>query len=481
MPRYVEPAKVTGRAVFRDVAVVDPKHGQPIPGRDVLIDNGVVVSSQRTGGYFGDAEIIEGEGRFLTPGFNDMHTHVLNNLTDADGTFALMLANGITGFRQMSGSSDLLARRSKGRLPTPLGAPKLHATSGELLTPLNAGNPAAAISVVVEQHAQGADFIKVGSVDPGTFLAALGKAIDLGIPLGGHLPPSLFPADASRKGVGFIEHLGPGIALFGAVSTRRAEIAAITASQPKVRLPKPTVPGIQWLADKALERLVVNPAVLTSKATALTLQIADASYDADLAEVLAMTFVRHTTWQTPTLVRLHTQQFPDSDEHTADPRRDYMRRDELRAWDRSLKHFLKLPTETRDVLAAHWDAQLRLTGEFARLGVPMVTGTDSCGATGVIPGFALHDEFDYLAEAGVSARQILQMTTTEAARSIGKPKAFGRVTPGQPADLVLLDRDPTLDHTALHTIEGVMRGGHWWGRPELDAILARVAATHGAR
>uniref|UniRef100_A0AAU3GL59 Amidohydrolase family protein n=1 Tax=Streptomyces sp. NBC_01401 TaxID=2903854 RepID=A0AAU3GL59_9ACTN len=179
--------------------------------------------------------------------------------------------------------------------------------------------------------------------------------------------------------------------------------------------------------------------------------------------------------------RVHTQQFGDSPEHTEDPRRRYMAPGELRAWDRSSRKFARLPAVTRDALHHHWDAQLRMTRTFADAGVPMVTGTDACGAAGIIPGFSLHDEFGHLAEAGIDPLTILRMTTTEPARFLGDEGASGRVLPGMPADLVLLTEDPLVDHTALRRIAGVMREGSWWSRADLDAVLERVAAEPGAR
>ncbi|WP_405748605.1 amidohydrolase family protein [Streptomyces sp. NBC_01020] len=154
--------------------------------------------------------------------------------------------------------------------------------------------------------------------------------------------------------------------------------------------------------------------------------------------------------------------------------------EELRTWDKSAKKFAKLPDLTRNALHNHWSAQLRMTRTFADAGVPMVAGTDACGAAGVIPGFALHDEFDHLAEAGLDPLTILRTTTTEPARFLGEEGEFGRVVTGMPADLVLLDEDPLEDHTALREIAGVMRDGSWWSRAELDAILERIAGRPGA-
>lgn len=54
--------------------------------------------------------------------------------------------------------------------------------------------------------------------------------------------------------------------------------------------------------------------------------------------------------------------------------------------------------------AAKPDSNMRIAEmakTFADAEVPTVAGSDACGAAGIIPGFALHDEFDLLAEEGL--------------------------------------------------------------------------------
>ncbi|MFE6365685.1 amidohydrolase family protein [Streptomyces sp. NPDC057806] len=383
--------------------------------------------------------------------------------------------------RGRSGGEHRVAQGAReGTLPRPTGAPALKATSGDLLTPLNASTAEAAVQAVREQHRDGADFVKAGATTRTTFMAALEEANRLGMLLGGHLPPDLDPREAARGGVWSIEHLGPGVTVFAAASSREAEVRSKNAARKLPPIPRMKFPGADKLVMKLIKGMAVNPATSTSETEAHAYELADGSYDQDKAEELAALFVQHTTWQCPTLIRVHTQQFGDSPEHTADPRRRYMAPEELRAWDKSARKFAKLPDATRTALRGHWAAQLRLTKTFADAGVPMVAGSDACGAAGIIPGFALHDEFDYLAEARLDPLTIVRMATTEPARFLGEDGTFGRVVAGMPADLVLLERDPLLDHTALHRIAGVMRDGSWWPRAELDAILDCVAARPGA-
>ncbi|WP_406314445.1 amidohydrolase family protein [Streptosporangium sp. NBC_01639] len=480
MSRYVEPSSINGRVLIRDVTVADPLDGRRTPGQDVVVEGNKIKSVTATGAPVAGAHVVEGGGRFVVPAFMDMHTHALNTPEDVDGAYALMLANGVVGFRQMSGSRALLKSRHEGTLPQPTGAPALKATAGDLLTPLNAGTVDGVVQAVREQHRDGADFIKAGATTRTTFMAALKEANRLGIRLGGHLPADLDPREAAREGVWSVEHLGPGVTVFAAVSSREAEVRAMNATRKLPPIPKVTFPGADKLVMKLVKGMAVNPATGTSELEAHAYELADGSYDQNKAEELAALFVEHTTWQCPTLIRVHTQQFGDSPQHAEDPRRRYMAPRELRAWDKSAKKFSKLPDGTRTALRNHWTAQLRMTKTFADAGVPMVVGTDACGAAGIIPGFALHDEFDHLAEAGLDPLTILRMTTTEPARFLGEEGAFGRVIPGMPADLVLLKEDPLEDHTALRKIAGVMRDGSWWSRADLDAVLQRVAAKPGA-
>ncbi|MBD3780021.1 MAG: amidohydrolase family protein [Micrococcales bacterium] len=483
MSRYVGEAVATGRIVIRNVTVVDPGDGSSLAGQDVTVRDGVIAAIASTGASSSGESVVDGTGKWLVPGYLDMHAHALNDPSDVDGAYALMLANGVTGFRQMSGSPALLAARRSGTLPAPVGAPRVLAIPGTILTAMNAGTPQAAATTVREQQRDGADFVKAGTVGGPGLRAALEEGARIGIPVLGHLPADMDPREAARLGMRSMEHLGPGASMFAAASSREDDVRPREAAPSAEPGPLAALlsTGDEHALEQIIRELTVNPAARTSPDDARALALADDTFDEEKAEALAEIFVRYETWQCPTLVRTHTQQFPHSSAHARDARRRYMAPDELERWDVSAARFAQLPAAVRDTLERHWQSQLRLTRILADAGVPMLAGTDADGASGVIPGFALHDEFAYLAEAGLSPVTILRMATSEAARFLHLDAELGSIAPGFRADAVLLDADPFSTHEALGAVAGVLRGGDWWDSRSLDDALRSVERAPGAR
>ena len=159
--------------VIRGVTVVDPRDGSLRAGQDVRITGDQIAGvepGRDGGGVPAAAQVVDGAGRYLVSGFADMHAHPLG-AGDPSGSFDLMLAHGITGFRQMSGSVRMLKDRAAGTL-MPAGAPRLLAMPGTVLTPFNAGSVATAAATVREQHDLGADFIKAALVTSEVFYQA---------------------------------------------------------------------------------------------------------------------------------------------------------------------------------------------------------------------------------------------------------------------------------------------------------------------
>jgi hypothetical protein len=471
--------------VIRDVTVVDSRDGSLRAGQDVRIAGKQIVSVEpaaRSAQVSTDAQIIDATGQYLVPGFNDMHAHPFG-AGDPSGGLDLMLAYGITGVRQMSGSARMLRERAAGTL-VPAGAPRLLAMPGTVLTPFNAGSAAAAVATVREQHELGADFIKAALVTSEVFYAAQQEYRRLGIPILGHLPNGIDVTRASGEGVRSVEHLGPGVSMLACCSAEEQAVQDEVTARPAPRLPKvpaPVMPLLEPIAERMVAKLVVNPLNRSRPADIAILEHAASTFDPGAAAALAARFASDGTWQVPTLIRTRTMHLCDDPAFRREQALRYVAPSVLRGWSKAAKKFSGFPAGARQTFRDVYGVMLNLTKVLDEAGVKMLAGSDSGGAAWEVPGLALHQEFDELARAGLSPLRVLQLTTWNAAEFLGATDVMGTVAAGKHADLVLLDANPvgSVDH--LHRIRGVVRGGRYLGPADLDALREKAAAAWSAR
>lgn len=381
-------AQVSAGYVLRGGTAIDPRGGGVTSDADVVVGGGRV-SAVTTGpapGLPDDVPVVDVRGRFVVPGFEEMHAHPLEQ--DAPGCYELMVAHGISGFRQMSGSRDLLRRRTDGDLPLPEISPELRELPGSVMTPLNGGTEKQAALTVAEQHAAGADFIKSAMLTPETFAAAQAEARALGIPILGHLPAGVDVEAASRAGLRSIEHLGPGVPLLGRCSTHADHVRETAASGRSPRVPR--IPGLTPLLERVagplIQRVLVNPSARMPGSEARLLDEALTSFDVTRAGRLAARFAGDGTWNVPTLIRMKSIYRCDEPEFTANDELRYVSPDALERWAASNARFATLPTSTRRTMRSVYSRLLELTAVLAQAGAPMLTGSDSCVAGWLVPG-----------------------------------------------------------------------------------------------
>ena len=478
-PKTFERARVLGdsrRLVIAGATVIDPRTGARRAGATVVTGQGRILSVGGEAPAPGpDVEVLDAEGDFIVPGYNDMHSHVLE-LDDPSGALALMLAEGVTGFRQMSGSMALLVQRRSGGLKVPQASPALLQTPGEVLTPLNAATPDAARAEVRRQKAAGADFIKVGFISPDAFRAALNEARAARIPILGHLQEGVDAAEASNLGFRSIEHLGPGATLWLGCSSIEAELKAKTPP-PRVPSPPKGVPFLRQLILRRLQTMLINPAAFASPESVERLGRASETFDEGKFRTLAAQFIADGLWHVPTLVRLRTTQLADLPDYRDAEFLRFMPKDAINRLNKVTRRFCNLPSETRRTYQAVYPRQLRLIRALADAGVRMMAGTD--GGLLAAPGLSLREEFGELAKAGFTPLEILRMATCNPADYLGRADTMGAVEPGMDANLVVLSADPTEDVGNLHAISAVVRNGKRYDHSELDALKAQVARHHG--
>jgi imidazolonepropionase-like amidohydrolase len=457
-------------------SVVDPRDGSIAADVSIRIRNGHIVGVSRREAFREDAntERIDATGKFIVPGYNDMHSHALN-LGDPSGSLALMLAEGVTGFRQMSGSPALLKKRRNNTLPIGPMAPALLETPGTILTPLNAGSSKAAAAEIRRQQAQGADFVKMVMADPEVFMAAVEEAVAVGIPILGHLQEGVDVVAAAQAGFRSVEHLGPGSPVWSSCSIIDEELRSQAYERPVIKAPPVKFPFLERIVAWRMQKLLVNPAAFSDPIDVARIQRALDTFSEDKAAAVAAKLAEHGTWQVPTMVRLRSMEYAGAPEYESDDSLAYLPAKNIKRWRAVTAKFLALPIESQTTYRDLYPRQLRLAKLFADNGVPMMTGTD--GGSMMAPGLTLRQEFAELAKAGLSPLKILQMTTINPAEYLGRQDTMGTVEPGRNADLVVLDANPLDDVRNLHRINAVIRAGTHFSAAELAALQARVSAS----
>lgn len=110
---------------------------------------------------------------------------------------------------------------------------------------------------------------------------------------------------------------------------------------------------------------------------------------------------------------------------------------------------------------------LELVGALNERGVTVLAGTDAPNPT-TIPGFALHEELDLLAQAGMSSPAILKSATADANDHIFGDRRHGRIALGATANVIITNENPLSDITVLARFSALMRNGVYQPR---SAIL----------
>jgi hypothetical protein len=443
------------------VAVIDATGSPPQLDMTVIISGGYITGlgpAPKTK-IPPDAEVIDASKKFLIPGLWDMHIHVDDSelypthpsRADKEAVFPLLIANGVTGVRDMGGGLEQIQQwRTSIELGNLLG-PRIF-TPGPLLDgkfpvwlgEMRVESEAEARDAVRSLVRRGADFIKVyDSISPGPYFALADEAKRLGMVFAGHVPERLSAAQVSDAGQKSLEHM---LNFPLDCSTREEEFRRDIAAKyddPEADLPE-LFPG--------------NAEVLSS-------------YSRQKCLTLFSRFAHNGTWLCPTLHNNWRHA------HNADPA--LIDDERARFYPEVFRAYWK--TKTSDErrrspkFVAQWQGYYELVREMIpdvqRAGVGLLAGSDSGANEYSVPGFSLHDELAELVSAGLTPMQALQSATLNAARYLGITDAFGSVEVGKIADLVLLEGNPLQDIRNTRKISAVVVNGEIFGKSELQKIL----------
>lgn len=432
------------------VTIIDPATGTRRSDVTVLVDGAKIIRvarAQRAALPRG-AKRIDGSGKYLIPGLWDMHVHLFNNAS-RPGTdnrsvyFPLLIANGITGVRDMwtDPEDNALARRWRSEMDSGRSFGPRIATGSSIIdgvpatwpNSIAAADEASARAAVRREKAAGAGFIKVYErLGRPTYFAIADEARRVRLPFAGHVPFGITATEASRIGQRSIEHLTD---MTASCSAQEAEMRA----------------GPENRARSLL---------------------AASAYDAAKCRRLGQLFARNGTAHAPTLV-MHSGRLIAPFARTADPRLRFLPGDVQASWRAADTERAKRDST---VLRGMFDTYGRIVADLSRGGAMILAGTD-LGNPHVFAGSSLHDELGLLVRAGMSNQAALASATTNPVRYLGLERTLGSIAAGKLADFLLLDADPLADIGNTRRIAGVVSNGRYFDRDELASMQQAAAAA----
>lgn len=451
MPRVI----VAALAVFATAVWADPPAEQPLAivhvalidgtGAPLRPDTTVIATGNRitaigpagTTRVPAGARVVDGTGKYLTPGLWDMHVH-LSML--GPSVLSILVAAGVTDVRDMGGDLvELKLWRDEIAAGTRLGpgivmagpildGPNDAAAVGYFHLPV--ANATEARDAVELLAGLGVDFIKVhAGLSRESYLAIVEASRKAGRRFVGHIPGPISAEEASNAGQAMIEHTE-------------------TLTEKALHAPKD---------DAEMVRQVL-------------------AYPRDQAARLFAVLVKNHTAFDPVLVSYWVWAHGDDPSIRVDPRRDILAPRVIESWKRQGGDdpSWKDVGQRREIFAK----LLELVKGMRDAGVELVAGTDLTNPD-VLPGFGLHDELALLVSAGLTPMEALQAATRNAARQAGRGRELGTVQVGKLADLVLLDKDPLADIKNVAATAAVVLRGRLIDRAEREQILdqARRAAA----
>ena len=408
-------AEVSGAAIaITHVTVIDVVSGAHLTNLTVLIRNGRIEAMAPIVSVPEGAARLEGKGKFLIPGLWDMHSH--HQGTGAE-SLDLFVAKGIVGTRDMGGDADfILPLRERVRSGATLG-PEIVA-SGPILDDAppdfpyrrRVTNAVEAKQAVDDLKRLGVDFFKVHDHTPReVFFAIAAEAPKVGLTFAGHVPMNVTVDEAAASGMKSIEHLA-NFRVFGDCST-----------------------GDTYSPEQC----------------------------ARLFDKLAANGV----WETPTMEFFQT--LPDVFSGASLPHSEYAS-DSLLKLTRDNVRVSQVSAKTLDKIRLADQLSLQAIHDMYVHGNRFLAGCD-----GLVPGFCLHDELEWLTKAGFTPLQSLQTATINPARYFGREASEGSIDVGKRANLVLLEADPTLDIRNVDDIAAVIIRGKLVTRPAIDRIISQ--------
>ena len=421
--------------VFQSVNVIPMDRERVLENQTVVVQNGRITAMGSAGSVkIGtNALVIDAKGKYLMPGWAEMHAHVPPNedMEAMKEVLTLYLANGITTIRGMLGHPKHLELRSGINSGAILG-PHFY-TTGPSFNGQTVKSAERGAQMVRDQKAAGYDYLKL---HPGltkeTFPAIAKTAHEVGIPFVGHVSFNVGVWRAIEAGYSSIDHMDGFIEAL----VPRAD----TLAEPE------TGQFAAWIAYRA-----------------------DASQIPKLVKALREKRIRVVPTQA--LAERWLSPLP-ADAFTGDSDLKYMKPEQVKAWVNTKNGYNNNPNFSKEHAAALIQIRKKLIAECQKGGVDLLLGSDAPQIFNV-PGFSIHNEMKYMVDAGLTPYQVLRTGTVNVASYLNKPD-WGTIKTGNVSDLVLLNGNPLKDISQTKAIEGVMMGTNWLSKEYIQQELKKL-------
>lgn len=464
---------LNGSLAIENVTVIDPATRTVREHQSVLIENDRIVAVFPSGeDDYTAVTVIDGSDRFLIPGLMDMHVHVAHpNFSQT--TLLLMLANGVTGVREMSGDCweprseifacideyrELQKAIDAGNVPGPRllrissaivrgpgerQPPHVPEGAEDFVTPSDADQARRLVTYLEDRNV---DFIKTYNwLSRESYLALLDEAAKRGIEVSGHVPMPVSVTEAVEHGHRTIEHAK-------AITYDCSDYGPELREWANSLFDENT--DAKWRSDAVIQQAVID------------------GFNAERCEMVLKQLAGKGTWYVPTHETREMDAMAGTDAYRNDQRLEFIDPQLRGFWQRDVENTASQPADAIETHRRFFDLGLRITRMAHEAGVSVMAGTDA-NDTMSFPGFSLHDELAHLRDAGLPPMDVLRTATATPANYLERDD-LGGISPGMMADLVLLDANPLEDIRNTTQITTVIFNGKAIDRERLDRLLAQV-------
>jgi hypothetical protein len=451
-----------GKTVFYNVTVIDVQGNKLLKHQEVIVSGGKILAVQPVSKkrLHAEAQFINAKGKYIVPGFWDMHAHVLLD-SNYRWQFPLLLANGIIGIREMAGRDMRLAHSLKREMQKGT-LPYFHFTaSGHLIDGkkvfwpghLSAPDTSTAIRLVDSLIGEKVDFIKVYSyLEPDVFGAIARRCKEKGLRFAGHVPHKVWVTKAAHAGMATMEHL------YGFL----IEACAYPDSAMKFRR-KNSDNFEAGMSEK----------LRTEKARAGETFMLN-NFSESRMRGIAKVLKQNHTYVVPTLVTNRGLYFSNDTAFTNDERTSYLAEETRTFWKEIVqKELQNHSAEDWENFRTRYEVEKKIVKILADENVMMMAGTDFDYAF-CFPGFSLHDELALYVECGMKPIDALRTATINPVKYLKMTDSLGTIERGKRADFVLLNDNPLTDITNTKNIFALMNNGKLYSKDELDKLKADV-------